>query len=137
MARTRLWLPVAAYMAAIFVLSSLSQPPDLPDGVSDKSGHVLLYFGLAALLVRALAGGWGQPVSLAVAGAAALGATLYGVSDELHQHFVPSRHMEAADVLADTIGAVLAAGLLYAWSSVADTARRRTRVVGSARKRGV
>jgi len=32
-------------------------------------------------------------------------ASLYGISDEIHQSFVPFRQAEVADVIADTIGA--------------------------------
>ncbi len=35
----------------------------------------------------------------------ALSATLYGISDEIHQSFVPFREADVADVIADTIGA--------------------------------
>jgi VanZ family protein len=35
----------------------------------------------------------------------AISATLYGISDEIHQSFVPFREAEVADVIADTIGA--------------------------------
>ena len=32
---------------------------------------------------------------------------LYAVSDEIHQHFVPGRAMQARDVLIDTAGVLL------------------------------
>ena len=35
----------------------------------------------------------------------AVSASLYGISDEIHQSFVPFRQAEVADVIADTIGA--------------------------------
>ena len=35
----------------------------------------------------------------------AVSASLYGISDEIHQSFVPFREAEVADVIADTIGA--------------------------------
>lgn len=123
--RLSLWAPVALYMMLIFWLSSISQPPDLPRGVSDKSAHVLLYSGLGALLVRARAGGWRRPVTLGIATAAVVVATLYGISDEIHQHFVPRRQVEARDILADALGASLAAGVLYAWSCFASARRPR------------
>ena len=37
-------------------------------------------------------------------------AACYGISDELHQYFVPGRHCTGSDVLADTVGALLAYG---------------------------
>ena len=36
---------------------------------------------------------------------------LYGLSDEIHQYFVPNRSSSVYDLLADTIGAFLAVGL--------------------------
>ena len=112
-------------MLFIFWLSSISRPPDLPGGVSDKGAHGLLYFGLGVLLVRARAGGWRRPVTLGIAAAAIVVATLYGISDEIHQYFVPLRQMEVRDILADAIGASLAASALYAWSSLANPKRQR------------
>jgi hypothetical protein len=123
--RLSLWAPVALYMTFIFWLSSISRLPDLPSGVSDKAAHVLLYSGLGALLVRARAGGWRRPVTLGIAAAAIVLATLYGISDEIHQYFVPPRQVEVRDILADAIGASLAAGALYAWSRLANATRQR------------
>ena len=113
--RWRLWLPVALYMAFIFGLSSISQTPDLPGG-SDKGLHAVLYAGLGVLLVRALAGGIGERITIAMALAATVIAGAYGVSDEFHQYFVPPRQVEALDVVADTTGAAAAAFALFGWS---------------------
>ena len=112
-----LWTPVAGYMALIFALSSLSNTPDFPPGV-DKDLHAILYAGLGALLTRALAGGMRRPVTPAVVARAVAIAAAYGVSDEFHQWFVPTRQVEAFDVLADTIGAAVAAAALLAWSRI-------------------
>jgi VanZ family protein len=112
-----LWLPVVAYMAVIFGLSSVSRTPAFVSGV-DKYLHALLYGGLGALLVRALAGGWRQPVSLAVVATAIAVGAAYGVSDEFHQSFVPMRSVEAMDVVADTVGTALAALALYGWDII-------------------
>ncbi len=38
-------------------------------------------------------------------------ATLYGVSDEFHQLFVPGRSADRYDVLADCIGATMGAAI--------------------------
>ena len=111
-----LWLPVGAYMAFIFALSSIAHPPALPGG-SDKIGHTLLYAGLGVLVARALARGW-WCVTLGVVLATAAFAAVYGLSDEVHQYFNPPRNVEALDVLADTIGASLGAIALYAWGII-------------------
>lgn len=111
-----LWLPVVAYMAFIFLLSSISNPPALPDG-SDKGLHTLLYSGLGLLFARALAGGWDRVtprIIIATVGFAAL----YGVSDEVHQYFNPPRNVEFLDVVADTIGGGLGSVGLYAWGII-------------------
>jgi VanZ family protein len=112
--RVQLWAPVAIYMALIFGLSSISRPPDLSTSIGDKGGHAILYFGLAALFVRALAGGWRQSFGVGVAAAAVTGSTLYGVTDEIHQIFVPPRTAELADLAADAAGSVAAVAVLYA-----------------------
>jgi VanZ family protein len=112
-----LWMPVLGYMAFIFALSSLSRTPALPGG-SDKGLHALLYAGLGMLVVRALAGGWNQPVGARVVIVTMLVCCVYGISDEFHQWFVPPRQVEAYDVVADTIGGTLAALGLSGWSRV-------------------
>jgi len=113
-----LWVPVVFYLALIFWLSSISHPPELPSGVTDKEAHAALYLGLGAVLVRALAGGFARPVTVRIAVLAIVVSGLYGVTDEIHQYFVPPRQMDAADALADTVGASVAACGLYAWSII-------------------
>lgn len=41
--------------------------------------------------------------------------TLYGISDEYHQSFVPGRDVSALDALADGVGGFLAAQMLFWW----------------------
>ena len=104
-------------MAIIFGLSSVSRPPAFVGGV-DKYLHATLYGGLGALLVRALAGGWHRRVTVGFVAATIALAAAYGVSDEFHQSFVPNRSVEALDVVADTVGASIAAITLYAWDII-------------------
>ena len=105
-----------AYMAFIFGLSSISHPPELPQG-SDKGLHALLYCGLGLLTARARTRGWRGATLRTVIVAAVFGA-IYGASDELHQYFNPPRNVEALDVLADTIGSTVGAGALWAWGII-------------------
>jgi VanZ family protein len=122
-----LWFPVVALMAAIFVTSSMSAPP-APAAVSDKLLHAAAYAALAVVTLRALAGGRWRGVNAQLAVGAWLIATAYGVSDEWHQSFVPGRHADVNDVLADALGAAVGAGVVWAWSIIrrfgAATARR-------------
>jgi VanZ family protein len=103
---------VALYMALIFAVSSIHNPPQLPSSIGDKGGHAILYSGLAVLIVRALAGGW-RPFGAWIAVAAVLYSTLYGVSDELHQLLVPTRTADVRDLAADAVGAAVAVAALY------------------------
>jgi len=110
------WGPALGWAAIIFVMSSFPQQvypaTDVPN--ADKLVHLALYGTLSALCARGLgrATRWsGIDVWLA---AAAL-ASLYGMSDEFHQRFVPGRSAEWADVLADAIGALLGAGASVAF----------------------
>jgi VanZ family protein len=94
----RLWLPVVAWAALIFALSSV---PDLGTGLGGwdlalrKLAHAAEYAVLGALLARAT----GRPRA-----AFAL-AVLYAISDELHQLAVPGRRGAPLDVAIDAAGA--------------------------------
>jgi VanZ family protein len=118
---TRFWLPVIAYMAMLFWLSSRSTLPTPPDGVSYYHLHFAAYAGLAALTARARARGFRDVSWEAVLGAVII-SILYGVSDEYHQLFVPGRTFDVLDMVADALGAVSGAGVAGAWSII----RRRS-----------
>lgn len=110
MERLRYWGPVCAYAGLIFYLSSLPNPEDkLPSFMglfSDKVLHAVEYAVLGGLFYRAFR--WGTNGALqAWAGVLAVLATsLYGLSDEIHQAFVPNRDASGWDWLADSIGAM-------------------------------
>jgi VanZ family protein len=107
-AAVRLWAPPAIYAIAIFALSSIPNPPAPPGAVTDKHLHALLYAGLALLVLRALAAGDASRVTAVRALGAAAIASAYGVTDELHQWFVPGRVVDALDLLANAAGALVA-----------------------------
>jgi VanZ family protein len=104
---------VLLVMATIFVASSIPDVGPLPGGMSDKSAHSIAYALLAGLLLRALARGRLSGVTWRSACAAVVLTTLYGVSDEWHQSFVPGRSPDRYDILADAIGAI--AGVAGGW----------------------
>ncbi len=105
------WGPAVAQMALIFFLSSLSEPP-LPPGVTDHAGHSLGYAILGVLVFRAFAGASWQGVTLFRAAATVAFSTLYGMSDEWHQSFVPGRTPAWDDVAADLRGALAGAAFV-------------------------
>ena len=104
-------------MALIFAVSSISQPPGIPEGF-DKDLHAVLYAGLGVLLVRAFTRRWQRRATVSIAAAAIVVAVFYGVTDEYHQSFVPMRQADAMDVVADAIGATVAAFALYLWDII-------------------
>ncbi|HYD83482.1 MAG TPA: VanZ family protein, partial [Opitutus sp.] len=61
--------------------------------------------------------------------------SVFGVTDELHQHFTPGRSMDVWDWVADTLGAIVATVLYAEWAAY----RRllETPVFGLFRKRRV
>lgn len=114
-----MWGPVVLYGILIFSLSSASDLPDLPEALTDKVGHLLLYCGFGFLLARALVGGLGQKVPLWVPPLVVLLSVAYGLSDEVHQLFVPNRQFDLLDLAADAAGSALGAGALWAWGIIA------------------
>jgi hypothetical protein len=113
-----LWAPVVLQMAIIFAASSIPNLGALPGGISDKSGHSIGYALLAGLFLRALARGRLRDVTRLRVLLAIVVATVYGVSDEFHQLFVPGRSADRYDVLADCVGATLGAALGWLASAV-------------------
>ena len=110
------WGPAVCLMVFIFVVSSLSSPPN-PLG-SDVIAHAFGYAALGVLVLRGLANARWQDVTFGLA-AAAVGLTaLYGLSDEIHQGFVPGRVANVWDLITDTIGALVGVGVVWAWSMV-------------------
>jgi VanZ family protein len=104
--------PAVLWMAAIFVVSG-TPGSDLPgfgswDYAVKKTGHVLAYALLAALLRRAV--GWQRRLP----GVVWLLAFAYALLDEFHQSFVPGRHPSLIDALAFD-GAGAAAALWISW----------------------
>ncbi len=107
------WGPVVGYAGLIFYLSAQSHPdddlPSLFGAVNDKVLHTLEYAGLGGLCYRAFR--WGATGSVAARALlfSILTASLYGVTDEVHQLFVPFRESSWQDWLADATGSVLGA----------------------------
>jgi VanZ family protein len=121
----RLWLPVLAYMAVIFVFSSMSAPPGPEGWLSDKAQHGLAYGGLAVVTLRATSGGRWWAASFGAIALAWVIATAYGVTDEIHQGFTPGRTPDLLDLRADAVGAAVGLGLARAcgiiWRFVAPS----------------
>lgn len=115
------WIPPIACAAGIFYLSSLPHPeqiiPSFLELLGDKALHMVEYGVFGILCFRAFrhAGGpWAEQYALALA---IVIAALYGVTDEIHQGYVPFRDASGWDVLADSVGACVAT---LTWRTVVD-----------------
>ncbi len=102
-------------MAFMLLLFYLSHQPSLPVThvfhMQDKFIHAAAYMVLGILVLGSLhlpPGGVGWPqalITLAI-------VTLYGISDEIHQSFIPGRDPEVWDAVADSVGGLLAIALV-------------------------
>lgn len=99
------WLVTIGYMGLIFYLSSRHNIPlpDLPKNF-DKVIHMCAYIPLAYLFYLSLKK---SGINKYVFVIAVICASIYGITDELHQVFVPGRDADAFDFAADTLGAFL------------------------------
>ena len=107
------WLPVLAYITVIITLSA--QPylePPIKFQNADKFYHVLEYFGLGVLVARAIRATMRLSLPLFAALIALSIGIVVGTGDEYFQSFIPGRQSSAFDLLADTIG-LLVAQLVY------------------------
>jgi len=103
----RYWFPLIIYCIFIFIQSSfpsIESVPELP--YIDKLLHFFTYAVLGALFLRAyktlqIRNNLKFLIILSV-----LSSSLYGISDEMHQYFVPSRSFEYFDILADVLGSL-------------------------------
>ena len=109
------WLALVGYCGVIFFLSSqssLPMPMAFPN--QDKLEHASAYALMSLLAWRAFKG---MPCGRALPWLAVGFASLYGMSDEFHQSFVPSRDADVWDWLADTTGATLMVLCLHRWQA--------------------
>ena len=125
--RRRIWsqfvLP-AGWMLAITLASDQPKLPS-PSGIPsfDKIAHFGAYGLLATLWVRAFVAS-GRPMAWAAWVGWAVAAA-FGMTDEIHQSFVPGRSIELADWLADASGAAVAALLYIRWAGYRRLLERR------------
>jgi VanZ family protein len=113
------------YCLFIYWLSdqaSLKPPVDFGFDYQDKLYHADAYFVMGLLAWQGFKHNVSSPIILALLSIAF--CSLYGLSDEWHQSFIPGRESDSADWAADTTGSVLAIGLLYQRRAVELKTRR-------------
>lgn len=91
------YIPPILWMAVIFLLSSIpgKEFPVIPFPGFDKLVHIVLYSILGFLWSKALGGRIYQAILIGI---------VYGLSDEVHQLFVPFREFSLTDLLSDAVG---------------------------------
>lgn len=100
-------ISVIAWMALIFVLSAQERMPTtagMPPDIAAIAGHFVAYSVLATLIRIAIGGLRSDRRSDVLAVAL---ATIYGLTDEFHQSFVPGRDPSAFDIGIDLLGATI------------------------------
>ena len=117
------WGPAIAAMAAIFMASSFPTVPRVVRDASDLLLHFVAYAGLAVLVIRAIASGRWSALTLGSFLKAWSVSAGYGVTDEVHQYFVPGRYASVADWVADALGAAVALAIVAAFRRIRGGAR--------------
>ena len=106
---------VLAWALLIFGLSSIPNnfEPSESRIPADKIVHGFEFGVLALLMAWAFARSQRANVTVAHVAASLILSSAYGVSDEVHQYFVPGRDVTLGDFLADVIGAGVGACVAY------------------------
>jgi VanZ family protein len=108
------WLPVILYCLLIFIQSSYPATDSLPTFPhADKLVHAGGYALLGFLFYRAYGKTDLPRKAVRLLMVSGLSAMLYGISDEIHQYFVPSRTADIIDMIADAAGGFM--GAAAAW----------------------
>lgn len=111
----RFFLPVILWALVIFAFSSYqtgtASEINWQDFAVKKMAHMTEYAVLTVLLYRGLFNSGVSKMNALIYSVVV--AALYGASDEFHQSFTPGREPHLRDVVFDTIGAGLAAFILW------------------------
>jgi VanZ family protein len=110
-------LPALAYASVIFYagLVRMGELPEVGFIATDKLLHALVFGGLSLLLARTVhyfRAGFSLAKKL---GLGCVGASLLGLLLEVFQSFTRYRSADFWDWFADTVGALLAVGLAFAF----------------------
>ena len=105
--RDKLSLTITAFLAVtIFYLSTISFKASSKSGLGIRSiiYHITMYFIFNLFLTISLSRGKNRFLILV----SALIAFFYGITDELHQSFVPMRSASVNDLFLDSLGIIYA-----------------------------
>ncbi len=120
-------IPAALIFATSWHLSSLERIEQMPSfWNADKLVHTICFAGLAFWVSFGISAQSKKDVALS-----SLIVSVYGVIDEIHQSFVPTRSASAGDWIFDTIGAIFGAiAFVFFSKKIAQTLRRLSKRCG-------
>ncbi len=102
------------YALLIFVASAIPQlPPPLEFKWGDKVTHFIEYGIFSMLLFLAFFNSGKEFLKKNVFVLSILIGVIYGLSDEIHQKFVPGRNCDVHDFLADGLGILLVQAAIW------------------------
>jgi VanZ family protein len=110
------WFPLIIYCLAIYIQSDLPASEHIPTfEFSDKVVHFMAYALMGVLFYRAyqtlrIKNNLRLLVLISI-----VSATLYGISDEIHQYYVPFRDASISDAIANMLGAICGVYLYHRW----------------------
>ena len=120
------WLPLVVYCFLIYIQSDYPSPESLPSfEFSDKLYHFAAYAVMGVLFYRAYQTLPLKNNILLLMLLSMISTSLYGLSDEIHQSFVPYRDGNLPDVIADVLGAVCGVYLYNLWTKARNNRRQR------------
>ncbi|TAK63425.1 MAG: hypothetical protein EPO24_04255 [Bacteroidetes bacterium] len=108
--------PAFVWAGTIYIISSIPKItlPKINFISVDKAGHIGVFFVLGILVYRAFEPRIKESTLRFKRFLFSFLITIsYGISDEIHQSFIPGRFLDKYDMLADGIGALLAGIVVY------------------------
>ncbi len=112
------WILTVFIAIFIFYMSSRTFKGGGGKGYLSYIYHLSIFFLLSFFLLISLTkssltkGNFRKNIILSV-----LISILYGITDEIHQYFVPGRYPSIIDVITNSVG-ILLAGVIYSFSSI-------------------
>ncbi len=99
------WLPLFIYCALIFIQSSYPGLKHIPKiAFMDKYLHFAGYAILGILFFRAYMTLPFRDRLVLISLLSIASSTMYGISDEIHQYYVPYRNADVLDAVANFVG---------------------------------
>ena len=110
------WFPLIIYCLAIYIQSDFPASEHIPTfEFSDKVVHFLAYAVMGVLFYRAYQTLRFKDNLRMLVLISIVSATLYGVSDEIHQYYVPFRDASITDAIANMLGAICGVYIYHRW----------------------